>query len=310
LAFGFSPYRIAHMAHLQILAACWMPVALLALHAYARTRRIRWLVLFGAAWLLQALSNGYYMLFFSVLVGLWLLWFLPPWRQPRAFLATMAAWAVAAVPFVPLLMGYREIQRSFGMSRSVGEIEVFSADVTSVLNSSPLLAFWRFPPSLRRPEGEMFFGLTVVVCVTAGVAWAWARRAVPAEPDGSPSPRSGSSRWLRTGLWAAAAISALVAASLLAFGPWQVRVLGQSLSVARLHKPLSIVFLSLLGLILSSSLVRTSYARASVPGFYALGAAVMWLFCLGPTVRLLGTRIWYKAPYGRHPWGTRSRSSV
>jgi hypothetical protein len=297
LAFGFSPYRIAHTPHLQILVACWMPVALLALHTYARTRRIRWLVLFGAAWLLQALSNGYFMLFFSVLVGLWLLWFLPPWREPRAFLATIAAWAVAAVPLLPLLMGYRAIQQSFGMSRGIGEIEVFSADVTSVLDSSPLLAFWRFPPSLHRPEVEMFFGLTVVVCVTAGVVWAWARRTVPAGPAGSPSPRSGNWRWLRAGLWAAVAISALVAASVLAFGPWQVRVLGQPLSVARLHKPLSIFFLGLLGLILGSSLVRTSYARASVPGFYTLGAAVMWLFCLGPTVRLLDTRIWYKAPY-------------
>jgi hypothetical protein len=208
----------------------------------------------------------------------------------------MAAWAVAAVPLVPLLMGYREIQQSFGMSRSIGEIEAFSADVTSVLDSSRLLAFWQFPPSLHRPEGELFFGLTVVVCVAAGVVWAWARRTVPTGPAGS-HPRSGNWRRLRALLWAAAAIAALVAASVLAFGPWQVRFLGQSLSVARLDKPLSIFFLGLLGLILGSSLVRTSYARASVPGFYVLGAGVMWLLCLGPTVRLLGTRIWYKAPY-------------
>ena len=38
-------------------------------------RRTRWLVLFAAAWLMQALACGYYLFYLSVLVILWLLWF-------------------------------------------------------------------------------------------------------------------------------------------------------------------------------------------------------------------------------------------
>ena len=31
-AYGFSPYRAAHLAHLELLASYWMPVGLLCLH--------------------------------------------------------------------------------------------------------------------------------------------------------------------------------------------------------------------------------------------------------------------------------------
>src|SRR5688572_6436623 len=66
--FVFAPYRMSHLPHLQVLAAFGMPVALFALHRYLRDPRARWLVLFAAAWLWQGLDNGYYLLFFSVLV--------------------------------------------------------------------------------------------------------------------------------------------------------------------------------------------------------------------------------------------------
>jgi hypothetical protein len=75
LAYGFAPYRIAHLWHVQILAAFWMPVALLGLHQYLDTGRRSSLVLFGLAWALQGAANGYYLLFSSILIGLWVVWF-------------------------------------------------------------------------------------------------------------------------------------------------------------------------------------------------------------------------------------------
>ena len=73
LAFAFAPYRAAQMPHLQMLAAFWAPLALLALHAYLDSGRRRWLGVYGAAWLLQALANLYSLYFFSALVALWVL---------------------------------------------------------------------------------------------------------------------------------------------------------------------------------------------------------------------------------------------
>ena len=58
VAFGFAPYRASQLSHLQVLTAQWMPLALYAMHQYLDDRRGRWLMLFGAAWVIQALSNG------------------------------------------------------------------------------------------------------------------------------------------------------------------------------------------------------------------------------------------------------------
>ena len=59
LAFGFAPYRMAQLAHVPVLSAYWMPLALAGLHLYFQDRRARWLVLFAGAWLMQALACGY-----------------------------------------------------------------------------------------------------------------------------------------------------------------------------------------------------------------------------------------------------------
>ena len=87
LLFGFAPYRIAHLPQIQSLASFPMPFALLGLHRYLRDPRPKWLALFAGGWFLQGLCNGYYLLFFSVFVGLWILWFASPWSRPRQFLA-------------------------------------------------------------------------------------------------------------------------------------------------------------------------------------------------------------------------------
>mgnify|MGYP003704872893 CR=1 FL=1 len=48
-----------------------LPLALLGLHRYLREPKVRWLVLFASAYLLQGLANGYFLLFVPVLVVLW-----------------------------------------------------------------------------------------------------------------------------------------------------------------------------------------------------------------------------------------------
>ena len=70
------------------MSAYWVPVCLAALHRYDREPRPRWIVLAAFAWLMQALSCGYYMFFLSVLLALWAVWFVPGrWslrkRSPR-----------------------------------------------------------------------------------------------------------------------------------------------------------------------------------------------------------------------------------
>ena len=69
-AFAFGPFRDGQIAHLQMLMSGWMPIALWALHRYFASGR-RWaLGAFVVTFLIQGLSNGYFLYFFSVPVAL------------------------------------------------------------------------------------------------------------------------------------------------------------------------------------------------------------------------------------------------
>ena len=285
LAFGFAPYRIAQLPHIQVLASFWMPVALLGLHRYVRTHQTRWLVLFAASWLLQGLSNGYFLLFFSIFVPLWILWFVRP-REWRTLGAIVAALVLAALPVVPILLGYQTVQSRFGFTRRLEEILFYSADVTSFLAPPPKVLAWGWFQSLARPEGELFPGVTIVALIVVAIVLTW--RAVP---------RERLSR-IRLLLAIGAAVAAVMAISVLVFGAWKIQI-GQTvlLSVGRFHKPFFNVVLCSLAFFFSGPRFLAAFKRRSALVFYALGAVLGGLMCLGPEPRFLGEQILSKPPY-------------
>lgn len=179
LAFGFAPYRAGQLAHIQVLTSQWMPVMLLGMHGYVESGRRRWLLIFGAAWLLQALSNGYYFLFLPALIVPWILWFVPWRQQPRRGVILVTAWCAASLPLVPLLWNYATVHRTLGLSRSLGDIRQFSATWESFTHPPPLLAFWP-PGNGASQEDYLFPGITVVALTLGALLFLGARRAVHA----------------------------------------------------------------------------------------------------------------------------------
>jgi hypothetical protein len=175
LAFGFSPYRAGQLSHIQVLASHWMPLALLGMHAYISTARRSWLVVFGVSWLLQALSNGYYLLFFPVLIGLWLLWFVD-WRDaPRRGFALIGAWTISSLPLAPILLKYYAVHSALGLRRTVPEIREFSAVPASFVHPAPMMRFWPEGPAANF-ELYLFPGLTVVMLAVAALVYMAIRR--------------------------------------------------------------------------------------------------------------------------------------
>ena len=75
LIFGFNPFRISHIAHLELLVVFWLPLALAALHQYVRRYQARWLLVFAVCWFLQGLSSGYYLFYSAPVIALWAVWF-------------------------------------------------------------------------------------------------------------------------------------------------------------------------------------------------------------------------------------------
>ena len=283
LAFAFAPYRVSQLPHIQMLAAFWAPLALLGLHAYLETGKRWWLALYGVTWMLQGAANGYALVFFSLLVGLWTLWFVVLRGRWHALAMIAVATVIALVPLAPVLYKYATVHAYYGFVRSEGEIRAFSADIAAVLCAPPSLTFWGWLRVLCLPEGELFPGAALMVLSMLGLVWMFTRAW---QADAARGIMMVSVlRWL---LLAIAASYLVVILVLLVSGPFMFEIGPLHVSASGVRKPIEVAGLSLfLALVLSAG-VRDTLKRAPVIGFYLLSALLTWALALGPTLVYMG----------------------
>jgi hypothetical protein len=290
LAYGFAPYRISQLPHIQMEVLWYAPLALLGLHAYLEDGRFRWLVLYGVAWMLQGAANGYALLFLSVLIGLWGIWFVVLPRRWRDLVAIAAATVAAVLPLAPILLRYVRAHEYYGMIRGVEEIRSFSADISAVLCAPPALAFWSWVRAGCRPEGELFPGVAVfVIFVVAAV------NILKSGPPAAPPPRP--IRIIIRLLLAVATVYASIAVSVWWFGAWTIELGPFHASASSVAKP---VLVSICSAVIALALppgTRLAARHSSTMSFYVLGAIVMWLLSLGPRLRVMDRAIGYSGPY-------------
>ncbi len=290
LAFAFAPYRFAGLPHLQMLASFWAPLALLGLHSYLDTGRRWWLLLYGAAWMLQAATNWYMLVFFSLLVGLWVLWFVVARGRWGALAAIAASTLVAALPLVPVAATYMSVHALHGFARDPGEVRTYSADLAAILCAPSHLAFWGWLQIACRPEGQLFPGAAI-----AGIsAVAMFRLAVRSRPE------TRLARMLTAGsrlLFAAGLAFAAVTCSVLVAGPWSIALGPLSISASSIAKPVMLATTALVLSLLTSPGVRAAAAESSASGFYLVAALVTWLLALGPVVTFMGQPRGFQAPF-------------
>lgn len=283
LAYGFAPYRATHLAHLQVLSAYFIPLVFLGAHRFVEGGRRRWLVLLGVAWILQGLTNGYYLVFVSVLLGAWLAWFVASMPHRGRAVQVLLAWALACACLAPVLVHYAQWHARYGLQRRIEEIESLSADVLGLFGPPRGLAHWPGAASLA-PESCLFPGLTLPVIL---IAFLVASRGWRQAEEGRA-----------TLLFAAvAALAATTAAVTAVTGPWRWALGGLALSVKALSKPLAIAFYGLILTAISSRSFKSAWRRGSVPAFYLLAGVAMMILAFGPNPSAGGLRVWDKAPY-------------
>ena len=205
LAYGFLPYRISQIPHVQIMSSQWMPLALWGLHRFIARQSTRGLAGGTAALVLQNLSCGYYLLYFAPFVPLFAvhqLWLAKRLRDPRAWAGLAAAGVVTLVLTLPFLLPYLEVQRRYAFERPLGEVLAFSANVWSYGTAAETIHLWgRLLRLYPHGEGETFLGVTAVVLAIAAIAGLIA----DARRDAAATPRL---RGWRGGLAVAVAIVA------------------------------------------------------------------------------------------------------
>ena len=192
LAYAFAPYRVGSLTHLQVLSSAWMPFALFGFRRYFATGRTRPLAGAAAAWIAQNLSCGYYLVFFSPVVALYVAWEITTRRawSNGAVLGRvgLACLAVAAVT-VPFLVPYLELRRLGFSPRSLRDSMRFSADVYAYFTADPNLRVWgSLMQAWPMAEGSLFPGLTILGLAAAAIGAAWRGARVGREPSDTWAP--------------------------------------------------------------------------------------------------------------------------
>ena len=190
LAFAFTPARLGHLGHLQVLMSGWMPLALWALHRFLATRSWKSLAAFVSFALIQCLSNNYFIYFLAlpaVIVSLQGLYRTRPEHRPAVLAGLSGAAAVVAAALTPIAMQYFRVRRAYGFSRTLSDASFFGADLATYLHgnegSRPPLVLWRVLPFATKPagsEGELFMGAMAMLLATAGIVAAGRRWRDPA----------------------------------------------------------------------------------------------------------------------------------
>lgn len=295
LLFAFAPYRVPQASHLQVLSSQWMPFALYGFRRYVDGGRTRALVGATASVVLQGLSCGYYLLYFSpfaVAYVVWEMWRTGRLRHRRTWIAMAVAALAGAVVIAPFVLPYVRVSRDLQMARSIGEATRLSADVYSYATASAAERFWgdRLADVFRKPEGELFPGLVPVLLAVVGVVL-WPR----------PSLERGRTTWRSRVAWTLCLVAVL---HLLAAGMTIVfrrLTLDLWLFELRLGNVTQMLLRAAVAyavaLWLSPPLRAHAAAFMRSRGFFVAAlVAALWL-SLGPSPQVLGRPLELAAPY-------------
>ena len=277
LAFGFSPYRTAELGHLQMVASFWIPIILLALHAYLTTGRRRWLAIFAACWILQSLANLYMLLFAGVLVAVWLAYFGLRRGLVRRTVTLSAVWILASASLGPVLLKYQAVHDHYALRRTPDQFK-FSAPPRAFAEVSGVVALWRHV----LPDGRdnLFPGVVAPMIVAAAVHAARRRR------RGDPATGGARRRrWLDVALAAGALLSLGVIVVTLAVGPWRIELSQIVLRVTFVDRALLVLAICAGSLLARSRHLRDALRRRDALIFYTGGVLLFACLSLGPVLR-------------------------
>jgi hypothetical protein len=247
------------------------------LHRYWQTGDRRWAALFGAALAMNGLTCGYFLLYFSVLVGLVIVWLMIARPDARRLAGVAAALVCAALVLSPIILKYRAVHDQWNLHRTMTEIETFSADLTSVTLGSPQLAIWPISTPTHRPQIAGYPGLAIVLLIAAAAFVAVRNRS----PDRASAA---SQRWLVRILFLLSAAVLVAGVVIYATGGVTYKVFGIAIDLGIIATLLSAGFWA-------------SMRSGSLVALYVTGLVTSSLFAFGPVGRVFGHRFWYKAPF-------------
>ena len=294
VAFAYAPYRLAQIPHLQVLSSQWMPLALYGARRYFDTGRRRAIAGGSAALVLQSLSCGYYLLFFSPFFAAYCLYEVAArrlLRNTRIWFALGVAGVAVALTCLPFVVPYFEVRATAPVGvRTIDDVVSLSADTHAFATAPSVSRLWGSTlTGYAKAEGEGFPGVTILIFAGVGLAWtvrqrvaAIAWRRVPVE-----------GRLIAALVAAGLCVSSVMLVSLFAAGRVTIPFSSNGTVLRGSDFPLRIAAVSLLALALVSAIVRQRPADdvPSGAGFSAVALVAAALLALGPRIEAAGHRL-------------------
>src|SRR6478672_8506990 len=143
--FAFCPFLFSHTAHIQLLMAAGLPLALLMMHRLADAPTLSRGVSLGLALATQALACAYYGIFAGFMVAYLTIFFAASrglWRSRAYWTAVIAALAVSVLLVAPAFAHYLQLQNDTGFGRSLDDAAMYAAYWRSYLASAAHAHNW------------------------------------------------------------------------------------------------------------------------------------------------------------------------
>lgn len=206
---AFVSFKFDHLSHVQVVWTGWLPLMLAALLAYWRHGGVREALLLGGAFVMNGLTNIYWLAFGAIALGLTIvfLWIVtgdgaggcrpaaggeasrqPPAasREPVLFWRRLiVTLVVACIALLPVLIPYQVVSSTYRMWRKSSDSRAGSATPYDFLMPSERsLIYGKIAEGRSHVERHLFLG--VVPLILAGLAFA-RRRCGAGNPAGDPS---------------------------------------------------------------------------------------------------------------------------
>jgi hypothetical protein len=319
LVYAFLPYRVDQAPHLQTQSSQWMPFVLYGLRRHFDRGGARPLAGAALAFVAQNLSCGYFLLYFSPFVPLYVLYEmtvrgrLRSLRSWAAVGATGAAVALGTLPFMRPYLAVRDL--GLGTARDLNEVASYAADIYAYLTAPWALNLWGGGrlQAFERAEGALFVGFTAMALALVGCAAgirASAGALAAAARAGADGVRQGSPSRARRAVAGLAVAGLVVSAAALLFfaatGGGRYRVFGQVVRMSSADRPALAAVLCVVVLLVVSPGARASWRAAWAaprrvippPLFWTVCLGLAWWMSLGPRITLGGRPTGSLAIYG------------
>jgi len=169
LLFAFYPYRFEHYSHLELQMTQWMPLALLSLHRFAETTKIRFAFAAVAAAIAQLYSSMYYGVFFTLyVVPVVAILFFNRRESIKMWRGAAVAAVLGVACAIPLVRPYMAAQAARG-ERDTNVVTFYSAKPSDYFEAHDRSALYRELIPSKNPERALFPGVMALGLATTAL---------------------------------------------------------------------------------------------------------------------------------------------